>query len=137
MMPPRNIATREPIPIIRPKSTRKSPSTGSRLTVKGRLRFALVPSAVTNAATIAEQGLPGFQVDSWYGVFVPAKTPKAIVAQLNKELNHVLALPDVKDRLSKDGVEPAGSTPEHLHAIVQKEKKTWSKVIREAKIKVQ
>ena len=93
--------------------------------------------AAPEIPTIAEQGLPGFQVDSWYGVFVPAKTPAAIVARLNKELNFVLALPEVKERLSRDGVEPAGSTPQQLQAIVQNEKNTWAKVIRQSNIKVQ
>ena len=93
--------------------------------------------AAPEIPTIAEQGLPGFQVDSWYGVFVPAKTPAAIVARLNKELNFVLALPEVKERLSKDGVDPAGSTPQQLQAIVQNEKNTWAKVIRQSNIKVQ
>ena len=93
--------------------------------------------AAPEIPTIAEQGLPGFQVDSWYGVFVPAKTPAAIVERLNKELNFVLALPEVKERLSKDGVEPAGSTPQQLQAIVQNEKNTWAKVIRQSNIKVQ
>lgn len=87
--------------------------------------------------TIAEQGLPGYEVNSWYGVFVPSKTPKPVVARLNKELVRVLALNDVKDRLSRDGVEPGGSTPEQLNAIVLAEKKLWSKVIKEANIKVQ
>src|SRR5688572_7485053 len=103
------------------------------LGVSGIKRAAAAP----DIPTIAEQGLPGFQVDSWYGVFVPAKTPKPVVAQLNRELQRVLALPDVKERLSRDGVEPAGSTPEHLNKIVQDEKKMWMKVIRQANIKVQ
>ena len=103
------------------------------LGVSGLKRSAAAP----DIPTIAEQGLPGFQVDSWYGVFVPAKTPKHIVALLNRELVRILASPDVKDRLSKDGVEPAGSTPEQLQAIVQNEKKVWTKVIRQANIKVQ
>ena len=94
-------------------------------------------TAAPDIPTIAEQGFPGFQVDSWYGVFVPAKTPKPIIAQLNRELNRILALPDVKERLSRDGVDPAGSTPEALNAIVQREKKVWAKVIREANIKIQ
>jgi tripartite-type tricarboxylate transporter receptor subunit TctC len=94
-------------------------------------------TAAPDVPTIAEQGLPGFHVDSWYGVFVPAKTPKPVVAQLNRELMRVLALPEVKERLSRDGVDPAGSTPEHLHKIVQDEKKMWLKVIKTANIKVQ
>jgi tripartite-type tricarboxylate transporter receptor subunit TctC len=70
-------------------------------------------------------------------VFVPAKTPKPIVARLNAEINRIMALPDVKERLSKDGVDPAGSTPEQLNTIVQNEKKMWSKVIKQANIKIQ
>lgn len=93
--------------------------------------------AAPEIPTVAEQGVPGFQVDSWYGVFVPAKTPKPIVAQLNRELVRILALPDVKERLARDGVETEGSSPEHLHNIVQNEKKMWTKVIRQANIKVQ
>lgn len=87
--------------------------------------------------TIAEQGLPGFEVNSWYGVFVPSATPKPVVARLNQDLIRVLALPDVKDRLTRDGVEPGGSTPAQLNAVVQAEKKLWSKVIKDARIKVQ
>jgi tripartite-type tricarboxylate transporter receptor subunit TctC len=103
------------------------------LGVSGIRRAAAAP----DIPTIAEQGLAGFHVDSWYGVFVPAKTPRPIVTRLNAELNRILALPDVKERLSRDGVEPSGSTPEHLQSIVQNEKKMWSKVIRQANIKVQ
>jgi len=94
-------------------------------------------TAAPDIPTIAEQGFPGFHVDSWYGVFVPAKTPKPVIARLNAEINRIMALPDVKERLSKDGVDPGGSTPEQLNAIVQNEKKMWSKVIRQANIKVQ
>lgn len=94
-------------------------------------------SGAPDIPTIAEQGLPGFEVNSWYGVFVPSKTPKPVVARLNKELVRALALPDVKERLSRDGVEPGSSTPEQLNAVVQAEKKLWTKVIKDAGIKVQ
>ena len=94
-------------------------------------------TAAPDIPTIAEQGLPGFEVNSWYGVFVPAKTPRPIVMQLNRELNRILVLPDVKERLSRDGVDPHGSTPEELGRIVQNERKVWTKVIRQANIKVQ
>ncbi|MGE5523430.1 MAG: Bug family tripartite tricarboxylate transporter substrate binding protein [Rhodospirillaceae bacterium] len=93
--------------------------------------------AAPEIATIAEQGLPGYEVNSWYGVFVPAQTPKAIVARLNREIVRVTALPDVKERLSKDGVEASGSTPEALRNIVANEKKLWTRVIREARIKIE
>ena len=94
-------------------------------------------SAAPDIPTIAEQGLPGFEVNSWYGLFVPAKTPRPIVAQLNREINRIMTLPDVKERLSSNGVDPVASTPEELNRVVQVEKKVWSKVIRQANIKVQ
>jgi tripartite-type tricarboxylate transporter receptor subunit TctC len=103
------------------------------LGVSGLKRSAGAP----DIPTIAEQGLPGYEVNSWYGVFVPSKTPRPVVARLNRELMRVLALPDVKERLSRDGVDPAGSTPEQLHAVVQAEKKLWARVIKDANIKVQ
>ncbi len=93
--------------------------------------------AAPEVPTIAEQGLPGYEVNSWYGVFVPAQTPKAVVARLNREIVRVTGLPEVRERLSRDGVEASGSTPEALRNIVQAEKKLWSKVIREARIKVE
>lgn len=103
------------------------------LGVSGLKRSAAAPEI----PTIAEQGLPGFEVNSWYGVFVPAKTPNAIVARLHKEFGRVLALPEVKERLLGQGIEVAGSTPEQLHSVVQAEKKLWAKVIQDAGIKVQ
>ena len=87
--------------------------------------------------TIAEQGLPGYEVNSWYGVFVPAKTPPPVTAKLNATLIRVLALPDVQERLTRDGVDPGGSTPAELDAIVRAERKLWTKVIREANIRVE
>ncbi len=93
--------------------------------------------AAPEIPTIAEQGLPGYEVNSWYGVFVPARTPKAVVARLNQEIVRVTALPDVRERLSKDGVEASGSSPEALRNIVQAEKKLWTRVIREARIKIE
>jgi len=94
-------------------------------------------SGAPDIPTIAEQGLPGFEVNSWYGVFVPAATPAPIVARLNKELVRAVSLPDVRERLGRDGVEAASSTPAQLLAVVQAEKKLWSKVIKDAGIKVQ
>jgi tripartite-type tricarboxylate transporter receptor subunit TctC len=93
--------------------------------------------AAPEIATIAEQGLPGYEVNSWYGVFVPAATPKPVAARLNREIVRVTALPEVRERLSKDGVEAAGSTPEALRNIVQAEKKLWTRVIREAHIRIE
>lgn len=93
--------------------------------------------AAPEIATIAEQGLPGYEVNSWYGVFVPARTSKAVVSRLNREIVRVTGLPEVKERLGKDGVEASGSTPDALRSIVQAEKKLWTRVIREARIKIE
>jgi len=108
----------------------------------GRLKALGVSGAKRSPAapdipTIAEQGMPGFEVNSWYGVFVPGKTPKPIVARLNKEILNVLVHPEVKDRLARDGVEAEGSTPAELDAIVKNERKVWTKVIKQANIQVQ
>jgi tripartite-type tricarboxylate transporter receptor subunit TctC len=93
--------------------------------------------AAPDIPTIAEQGLPGYEVNSWYGVFVPARTPKSVVARLNKEVVRVTGLPEIRERLSSVGVDASASTPEALARIVEAEKKIWAKVIREAGIKVQ
>lgn len=108
----------------------------------GRLKALGVNGAKRSMAapdipTVAEQGLAGFEATSWYGVFVPAKTPKAVVSRLNKEFSAALASPDVRERLLHDGVEPESSTPEQLAAIVVAERKLWAKVIRAAGIKIE
>lgn len=92
--------------------------------------------AAPEIATIAEQGLPGYEVNSWYGVFVPAGTPAGVISRLNAEIVRVTALPDVRERLSKDGVEASGSSPAALRDIVRREKRLWTRVIREANIKI-
>ncbi len=92
--------------------------------------------AAPDIPTLAEQGLPGFEASSWYGVFVPAKTPKDIVARLHKELTSALAAAEVRERLSRDGVDPDSSTPEQLAARVQLERTTWSRVIKQANLKI-
>ena len=103
------------------------------LGVSGLKRSAAAP----DIPTIAEQALPGFEVNSWYGLFVPSKTPRHVVTTLNKEIARIMALPDVRERLTSQGIDPATSTPEELGRVVQNERKVWSKVLKEANIKVQ
>ena len=91
--------------------------------------------AAPDIPTIAEQGYKGFGAASWYGLFVPAKTPPATVAKLNQAVVAALAAPEVRDRLMKDGVEPESSTPQALTAHVMNERKVWDKVIKSAGIK--
>ena len=94
-------------------------------------------TAAPDIPTVAEQGLKGFEVNSWYGLFVPAKTPKPVATRLHQEFTRVLALPEVKERLASQGVEVASSTPEQLNALVRAERKLWGGVIKAANIKIQ
>ncbi|SEB22972.1 tripartite tricarboxylate transporter substrate binding protein [Variovorax sp. YR216] len=90
--------------------------------------------ALPDTPTVAESGVPGFNVASWNALAVPAKTPPEVVARLNKEANKALGSPDVKERLRTLGVEAAGSTPEQQAKVLKDEIKRWSDVIRQAGI---
>jgi tripartite-type tricarboxylate transporter receptor subunit TctC len=106
----------------------------------GRLRpVALSGTRRTPAApgipTIAESGLPGFAVTSWFGVAAPAKTPRPIVDRLNREIVRALATPELRERIVGMGADPVGNTPEEYTRFVQNEIVKWGKVIRFAGIK--
>ena len=103
----------------------------------GRIRALAVTTAkrsglVPDLPTISEAGLKGFEANNWYGVLVPAKTPRNIIDRLNKEIVAVLALPDVKEFLFKQGLDVAPSTPEAFGAYIRSEKAQWEKVIKAA-----
>jgi len=107
----------------------------------GRLRALAVTTlkrtgAAPEIPTVAEElGLPDYEVDSWVGVFAPAKTPQAIVARMYKELARVVQVPEVKQKLIEQSADPVGSTPEELQRIVKAELKRWAEVIAKAGIK--
>ena len=84
--------------------------------------------------TLAEQGIKDVSIKQWYALFAPAKTPKAVVDRFNKELNAVLAEPDVVKRLAEQGSEVETGTPAELMAFVQAEVARWRKVVTAAKI---
>lgn len=102
------------------------------IAVTGSKRLASLP----DIPTVAESGYPGFEAINWSGVMVPAATPRHIVAYLNRELNAVLAIPEVKARLAEQGYEAAGSTPEEFSRFVTTETERWGKVIKAANVKV-
>ena len=87
------------------------------LAVTTRERLALLP----DVPTIAEAALPGFEYDGWYGIFVPAKTPRAIVNQLATEVGRILRLPDVIERIASQGAKPKPTTPEEFDQLVREE----------------
>lgn len=108
----------------------------------GKLKALAVTTTKRLAAkpdlpTIAELGMPGFEAVSWGGVMVPANTPRAIVVKLNAEINRILKLPDVRERLAKVGAETAGGTPEEFQAYLAAETEKWARVARTANIKVE
>lgn len=107
----------------------------------GKLKGIAVGSAkrspaVPNIPTVAESGVPGFEYVTWYGLYVPAATPKDIVARLNRETVRILADPEVVKRFSSQGADPEPSTPSELAKFQREEHERWKKVIRSAKIKV-
>ena len=87
--------------------------------------------------TVAESAIPGFEWDQWYGLFAPAKTPRAIVNQLSKEMARVLALPDIRERLAFRGSVPKPSTPEQFDKFVRAEVEKVTKAIRAGGIKIE
>ena len=92
-------------------------------------------AAFPNVPTMQEAGLADFEVDSWYAMFVPAKTPRAVIDKLNKALNEVVADPEIRDKLLAQGAEGVGGTPEKLGQMVANEIPKWTKLAREANIK--
>lgn len=94
-------------------------------------------AAFSNVPTVQESGVADFEVDSWYAMFVPAKTPKAVIEKLNKALNTVVADPEVKEKLLAQGSEGVGGTPEALQHTVQAELVKWAKLVKDANIKAE
>ena len=92
---------------------------------------------LSGVPTGIESGLPDYEVTSWNGIAAPANTPRPVIDLLNKEINAVLALPDVKQRFAELSVVPQGSTPEELHALLIREIAKWKDVIVKAKIEKQ
>jgi tripartite-type tricarboxylate transporter receptor subunit TctC len=96
-------------------------------------RSALMPEL----PTIAESGLPGFEANNWNGIFLPAKTPRALVSKINKDIVAALNSPDLKDALFKQGLDAAPESPEAFAAYTKSEYAKWGKVIKAAGIKPQ
>ena len=110
------------------------------LAASGKLRALAVTSAkrsrlAPDLPTIAESGLPGFEVTGWYGLAAPAATAALAVARLNAETNRALASADTVEQLRQQGLEPVGDTPEQASAWIRSEVAQWTKVIRDAGIK--
>jgi len=108
----------------------------------GRLRALAVTSPkrvpdLPGVPTVAESGLPGFEVIYWFGIFAPRGTPAAIVNKLNAEFGRALKLPETSERFAVQGMQPGGGTPAELGAFLRAEIVKWGRVIKEAGIPVQ
>ena len=105
----------------------------------GRLRALAVPTAhrsalVPGVPTLAESGVPGFDVVNWYGLLAPRETPPAVVGALNAALQAALRDPEVLERLAAQGLEPLPSSPEAFLGFMQAEAARWARVVRAAGI---
>jgi tripartite-type tricarboxylate transporter receptor subunit TctC len=107
----------------------------------GKLRALAVSSAIRASIapeipTLAESGVPGYEVIAWYNVFAPARTPQAIISKLNGEINRLLQTEDVRHRFQTLGVAPLGGTPEALGKYLEFEIKRWAKLIKDTGVKL-
>ena len=108
----------------------------------GRMRAYGVSSAKRTAVapeipTIAEAGVPGYEVVQWFGVLAPAATPRDVVAKLHSTMVRVLQDPAVRERFRSDGADPVGNTPGEFAAVIQADLKKWNRVIRDTGIRLE
>jgi tripartite-type tricarboxylate transporter receptor subunit TctC len=109
----------------------------------GKLRALAVTTlkrtpAAPEIPTVAEElNLPDYEVDSWYAMFAPARTPAAIVARMQRDVSRVVHLPEVKVKLLEQGADAVGSSSEELDRVVKAELRRWAQVIRDAGIRLE
>ena len=103
------------------------------IAVLGSKRSPLLPQT----PTVAESGLPGYDLTNWFGVVVPAATPRELIGRAYGDLAKVLAMADVRDKLQAMGADPIGSTPEQFAAFMRAETAKWAKVIQVANIRAE
>jgi tripartite-type tricarboxylate transporter receptor subunit TctC len=99
----------------------------------GTQRSTLAP----DVPTVAEAGVPGYEVTVWFGVVAPAGTPREVIRKLNAEVTRILAMPDVRARFLAQGVDPVGSTPEQFGDHIRAQMAKWAKVVQDAGVKAE
>lgn len=102
------------------------------LAVSGPTRLASLP----DVPTFAEAGLPGYEIRIWYGLLAPAGTPKEIVARLNKEINRILALPEVNEQIEAAGMQRFVLEPDQFEALMKQDADKYGRIIKEANVKL-
>ncbi len=91
--------------------------------------------ALPGVPTVAESGVPGYEVSAWFGFFVPAGTPSSVIAALNGATVRALQMPDLRERLASQGADPITDSPEHFAAYVREELVKWTRVVKASAIK--
>ena len=86
--------------------------------------------------TMREQGFEGFEATTWYGLAGPGKLPAPIADKINRDVNTVLAMPDVQERLDTYGAEDGGGSPEKFRQFIASEIEKWGRVVRDGKVKI-
>jgi tripartite-type tricarboxylate transporter receptor subunit TctC len=103
------------------------------LATTGAARSPFLP----DVPTIAESGFPGYEATNWYAYMAPGRTPREIIARLNRELVKVLETPEIRDQLFNHGVEPKPGTSEALAKHIESELALWGRVVKEAGIQAE
>lgn len=102
------------------------------LAVTSTSRVSILP----DVPTVAESGMPGFETGTWYGIAAPAGTPKDVIHKLQADIAHILAMPDVHEKLKQQGLIPVGSTPEQFGKFIESERIKSGKIVKAANIKL-
>ena len=107
----------------------------------GKLRAIAISTAkrspqAPDLPTVAESGVPGYDLTPWYGVFAPAGTPRRIVMLLNREISQILDAPDMKERFRSQGIDLVTSTPEEFSALIRREIPKWRDVVKKSGARV-
>ncbi len=107
----------------------------------GKLRALAVTAAqrspsLPDVPTLAEAGVPGFDVSSWYGIYAPAGLPQDMLAKLNAAFNEALRTPEIRERLASQGWTVVGGTPEQFSAHTQAELERWARVVKSANVRI-
>ena len=93
--------------------------------------------AVPDIPTIAEQGVPGYELTTWHGILAPVSTPPAIAAQINEFLVRAMRSPELAERFTREGVDIIGSTQEQFTHHIRSEQEKWGRLIRERGMKAE
>jgi tripartite-type tricarboxylate transporter receptor subunit TctC len=87
--------------------------------------------------TIADSGVPGYEVDGWYGVLAPRATPPAAIARFNRDLSEAISTAEMKERFLATGIDVRTSSPAEFHALIVRDIARWSEVVKKARIAVE